>query len=158
MSKSDITKDYSFFRKWSLILAESVDAWRVIPRLMIIAYGFLVVNLYEWYKSIPTYVQKSCDPAVLKIFTDSGIKIHEAAQFACHVSGLTGGPSSAQTAFVTTIVGLSSAIFGLYTATGIKWNYYDKFSHKIMSSDTSSAEASTDAETSAEPNTKTTSK
>lgn len=109
-------------RKTSLILAEAVDAWRVIPRLILIGYSWLVFQLYLWYKNIPTYVQERCDAAVLKIFLDSKMTLVEAQQLACTVVDVVGGPTAAQSAFVTTIIGLSTGIFGLYTATGRRWD------------------------------------
>jgi uncharacterized membrane protein len=110
------------FRQASLVMAETVDAWRLIPRVMIIAYGALVVNLYSWYKSIPTFIQQKCDAAVLKIFMDGGMVLHQAQALACTVNDVVGGPTPAQSAFVTTIIGLSTGIFGLYTATGKRWD------------------------------------
>lgn len=108
-------------RKISLIAAESIDAWRIIPRAMLIAYGALVINLYMWYKSIPTFMQQKCDAAVLKIFMDGGMALQQAQSLACTVVDVVGGPTPAQSTFVTTIIGLSTGIFGLYTATGKRW-------------------------------------
>lgn len=110
------------FRKISLVLAESIDAWRIIPRLMLIAYGAMVINLYTWYKSIPTFLQQKCDAAVLKIFIDGGMSLHDAQSLACTIVDVVGGPTPAQSTFVTTIIGLSTGIFGLYTATGKRWD------------------------------------
>jgi hypothetical protein len=115
----------SKFRKVSLVLAETVDAWRIIPRIMLIAYGALVFNLYQWYKSIPTFMQQKCDAAVLKIFMDGGMALHQAQALACTVVDVVGGPTPAQSTFVTTIIGLSTGIFGLYTATGKHWDNMD---------------------------------
>lgn len=105
--------------------AESFDAWRVIPRLMLIAYGLLVVKLYTWYISIPTFMQQKCDAAVLKIFMDGGMALSHAQSLACTVVDVVGGPTPAQSAFVTTIIGLSTGIFGLYTSTGKRWESVD---------------------------------
>lgn len=111
-------------RNTSLILAEAIDAWRVIPRLILIGYAWLVYQLYLWYKNIPTYVQERCDAAVLKIFLDAKMGLAEAQALACTVQDVVGGPTAAQSAFVTTIIGLSTGIFGLYTATGRKWEVW----------------------------------
>lgn len=113
------------FRKYSLVLAESFDAWRIAPRMMLIAYGGLVLNLYAWYKSIPTFLQQKCDAAVLKIFIDGGMALHDAQGLACTIVDVVGGPTPAQSTFVTTIIGLSTGIFGLYTATGKRWDTVD---------------------------------
>lgn len=109
------------FRKYSLSLAESFDAWRVIPRIMLLIYSFLVFHLYLWYKSIPTFVQEKCDPTILRMVLDQGISMEEAKIMACTIVDMVGGPTASQTTFVTTIIGLSTGIFGLYTATGRKW-------------------------------------
>ncbi len=109
------------FRRISLIIAESVDAWRIIPRVILILYGTLVFNLYLWYRSIPSYVQEQCDSGVLRVVMDSGMDVEEARAIACSVFDIVGGPTAAQSAFVTTIIGLSTGIFGLYVATGRRW-------------------------------------
>jgi hypothetical protein len=108
-------------RHISLTIAESIDAWRVIPRAILVLYGTLVFNLYTWFRSIPTYVQEQCDSTILKVYMDSGLSLDEAKSIACQIIDVVGGPTSAQSAFVTTIIGLSTGIFGLYVATGRKW-------------------------------------
>lgn len=108
-------------RRTSLLIAESVDAWRIIPRAVLVLYSALVFNLYVWYKSIPTYIQQQCDSGVLRVLLDSGMIIEDAKSIACSVVDIVGGPTAAQSMFVTTIVGLSTGIFGLYVATGRKW-------------------------------------
>lgn len=110
------------FRKYSLALAESFDAWRIIPRAILIVYSALVLNLYLWFKSIPTFVQERCDAAMIKTLMEANISLEEARLLACSVVDVVGGPTAAQSAFVTTITGLSAGIFGLYTATGRKWD------------------------------------
>lgn len=108
-------------RKISLTLAEATDSWRVFPRMMIAAYGYLVLNLYQWFISIPTHIQYKCDPALLQILLDKGISLIQAKETACTIINTVGGPTLAQSAFVTTIIGLSTAVFGLYTTTGRRW-------------------------------------
>lgn len=112
-------------RQHILVLAEAVDAWRVIPRLMLMAYGYLVFNLYLWYKNIPTYVQEKCDGSILSELLAQGKSMSEIKQYACTVVDVVGGPTAAQSTFVTTIIGLSTGIFGLYTATGRKWDGWE---------------------------------
>ena len=112
----------SRFRKYSLALAESFDAWRVAPRMVLIIYSALVMNLYLWFKSIPTFVQEKCDPQTLKVMLDLGKSLDDAKLLACSVVDVVGGPTTTQSAFVTTIVGLSTAIFALYTSTGRRWD------------------------------------
>ena len=73
------------FRKTSLALAESVDAWRLIPRIMLVIYSALVLNLYLWFKNIPTFAQERCDVGMIKILLDSGVLLDEAKLLACSI-------------------------------------------------------------------------
>lgn len=114
------------FKAWLLTLAESFDAWRVVPRLMLVSYGYLVWALFVWYKSIPQYVQTKCDGAVLQVLLDNGQRLEVARELACNIVGSIGGPTSEQTMFVTTIIGLSTGIFALYTTTGRQWQKESK--------------------------------
>lgn len=110
------------FRRYSLALAESFDAWRIIPRAILMLYAGLVWNLYLWFKSIPTFIQERCDAATLQLLIQNSMPIEQARQLACSVVDVVGGPTAAQSTFVTTIIGLSTGIFGLYTATGRRWD------------------------------------
>lgn len=110
------------FRRISLTLAESVDAWRLFPRLIIGAYALLIMWVCTWYFHIPTYKVTHCDSASMKIMVDSGVPINDAIKFSCNVNEVAGGPSMAQTTFVSTIVGMAGLIFGMYTSTGRKWD------------------------------------
>jgi hypothetical protein len=89
--------------------------------MMLFCYGWLVFQLYIWFKSIPTYVQEKCDPAIITTALANHISFDQMRLLACTASGVVGGPTTAQSAFVTTIIGLSTGIFGLYTATGRRW-------------------------------------
>lgn len=102
-------------------VAEVVDAWRIVPRIILLAYSYLVIRLYSWFITIPTYVEQRCDAALMKFLTDNQIPFEEAQELACTISDVVGGPTTAQSAFVTTIIGLSTAVFGLYASTGRKW-------------------------------------
>ena len=112
---------YMDYRRISLVIAESIDAWRIIPRIVLVLYSTLVFNLYLWFKSIPTYVQEQCDAQTLSVLLDKGLQLTDAKTIACSVVDIVGGPTAAQSAFVTTIISLSAGIFGLYAATGRRW-------------------------------------
>lgn len=60
---------------------ETLDRWRVVPRLMVAGYGLLIWRVSEWFMSLPD-------------------------------------PNGAQSAFVSTLVGASAAVFGLYVNSG----------------------------------------
>lgn len=109
------------WKKIILDIAETFDAWRVVPRMAMLAYGILVYRLYSWLTGIETYVQTQCDSNVLESLINSGVSLADAQAIACTVVAVVGGPTGAQTTFVTTIVGLSAAVFGLYTSTGRRW-------------------------------------
>lgn len=101
--------------------AEMIDAYRVVPRIFLIMYGVLVYNLYLWYISIETKVVETCDSALIEILTKNGASLIEAQELACRVTEVIGGPTSAQTTFVTTIIGLATPLFGFYANTGRVW-------------------------------------
>lgn len=110
------------FRRVSLTIAESIDAWRIVPRAMLLGYGYLIIQMYLWYKSIPVYPLTKCDIGVLQILVNGGMAVDAAKTYACSVTEVVGGPTAAQTTLVTTIIGLSAAVFGLYTNSGRKWD------------------------------------
>lgn len=91
------------YRKAHMAVAELVDAWRVIPRLLVAAYSYLIFMIVKWYMDLGPTIIEGC---VSDTITDC---IHQA-------------PTTQQAALVTTIVGISAAVFGLYTNTGRKWN------------------------------------
>lgn len=103
--------------------ARAFDALRVIPRFLLFAYGYLVYDMYTWYKSIPLVEKMSCDKDMIKILLDSGVSPEMAASLSCTVIDMVGGPSTAQASFVTIIIGLSTAIIGLYLNSGPKWDF-----------------------------------
>lgn len=109
------------FKEHLLDAAESFDAWRVVPRMMLLSYGYLVWHLYMWYRSIAVYTQTKCDGVILQLLLDHGMTFLQARDLACNIVGTVGGPTGEQTVFVTTIIGLSTGIFALYTTTGRKW-------------------------------------
>ena len=49
------------FKTWALNVAEAFDAWRIVPRAMLVSYGYLVWSMYVWYRSIPLHPQIKCD-------------------------------------------------------------------------------------------------
>jgi hypothetical protein len=106
------------FKQHMLSLSEILDSWRVIPRIMAGAYGFMVYKLFIWYTSMPTYEEKECDNSILQTLLDKGIDVQSAMEMACTVVGTVGGPTSQQTSFVTIIISLSTGIFGFYVNSG----------------------------------------
>jgi hypothetical protein len=111
----------SLAKRWAMSLAESIDALRLVPRLIIIGYGFLVGVLVIWFMGIDTAVQMNCDAGLIKILLDAGQDLEVAKDLACSVANMVGGPTTAQTTFVTTIIGLATPLFAFYATTGKKW-------------------------------------
>ena len=91
------------YRKGHLAVAELVDAWRVVPRLMVGAYSYLVYITVKWYMALEPKMIEGC---VSEVVTNC---IYQA-------------PTTQHAALVTAVVGVSAAVFGLYTNSGRKWN------------------------------------
>jgi len=101
-------KKVNSFRKWSLAVAEAIDAHRVIPRVLLTGYVVLTYYVINWYMNI--------EPLILK----ANCRIVE-GQSLCDITGMI-GPSTQQAALVTTVVGAAAAIIGLYQKSGRDWN------------------------------------
>ena len=96
--------DTDTYRRRHLAIAEFVDAWRIIPRLMVVGYTWLLVKVTIWYMEKEPYLLEGCDVAALG------------------KECLVQAPSTQHAALVTAVVGIAAAIFGLYTSSGKKWN------------------------------------
>jgi ABC-type xylose transport system permease subunit len=112
---------FKLIRAALLSTAELLDAFRIVPRFILTLYGILVYRLYIWYAAIGTTVQTKCDATMTQILLDHGQTIVEAQLLACYVVDHVGGPTTAQTAFVTTVIGLATPLFAFYASTGKKW-------------------------------------
>lgn len=101
-----------------LDIAEIMDAWRIIPRLLVALYGFMIYELFIWYTKIPTHEEQRCNEALITTLVNNNIPIERAMEMACTIIDTVGGPTTQQTSFVTVIIGLSSAMFGFYVNSG----------------------------------------
>ena len=99
--------DVNEFRKWSNAAAEAVDAWRIVPRVLVLAYGYLTWKTWVWYTSI--------EPVVTK----TNCKLL-GSEIVCDITGVV-GPSTQQAALVTAIVSMAAVVIGLYTSSGKDW-------------------------------------
>ena len=106
----------------SLTCAEHIDAWRIFPRVFVGLYAYLMYALFTWFKSLETFTTTKCDNDVLTKLLESGIDIAQAQEIACTVINIVGGPTTQQTAFVTTICSLAAVIFSFYTNSGRDWS------------------------------------
>ena len=105
------------FRMGYLKIAEMLDMFRVIPRLLVAGYAYLVYKVVDWYMSFVPYMLEGC---VSDTVSD------------CIVQA----PTNQHAALVTAVIGISAAVFGLYTSTGIKWSEYKFTSWKKKADDT----------------------
>lgn len=89
-------KSVDNIRQIYLMIGEALDAWRIMPRI--------VVGLYIWWMSLITDWFISINP----IFDKAG-KV------------LIDGPTTEHTAAFMGAVGLAAGIFGFYTRSGRRW-------------------------------------
>jgi len=120
------TSEPSRAKKWIMSFAESVDVLRLIPRLVLIGYSALLTYMVFWYMGIGTVVKTECNAALIQILLDKDLDLGKAQELACTIADMVGGPTIAQTALVTAVVGLAAPIFGFYATTGKKWGNNEK--------------------------------
>lgn len=109
------------YRRTLMGYAEVIDAFRVVPRVLVGLYGLMVLKLIVWYRNMEPVDQLECDNTILNTLIDTGIDPERGMELACVVVDVVGGPTTEQTAFATAIIGLSTAIFGFYVNSGRKW-------------------------------------
>jgi hypothetical protein len=91
------------WRKGHLAVAEWIDAWRVVPRLLVAAYGWVVYTVIKWYMALEPKMIEGCTAELAE-------------------TCVYNAPSTQHAALITAVIGISAAIFGLYTNSGKKWN------------------------------------
>lgn len=91
------------WRKIHLSVAELLDAWRVIPRLLVAGYGWVVFVVIKWYMELEPKMIEGCTKELA-------------------ADCIYNAPSTQHAALVTAVIGISAAIFAFYTNTGKKWN------------------------------------
>lgn len=73
-------------RQVHLMLAEAIDAWRVVPRLLVVGYGYLVWTVVQWFMNLPDPTTQHAAlvstvvgiaGAVIGIYTSTGRKWSE---------------------------------------------------------------------------------
>lgn len=102
--------DVDTVRRRHLAIAEAVDAWRLMPRLLVFAYAWLLVKVVTWYMHLEPHLPKEVLPRVAEL-TPEQIQVL-----------LIQAPTTQHAALVTAVVGIAAAIFGLYSSSGKKWN------------------------------------
>lgn len=91
------------WRKGHLAIAEWIDAWRLIPRMLVGAYVWLVYKVMVWYMALEPKMIEGCTSETT-------------------LDCIYSAPTTPQAALITAVIGISAAIFGLYTTSGKKWN------------------------------------
>lgn len=76
------TQTNSLFMRICSEIGDCLNRLRVIPRLIVAGYGFLIWDVVQWFKDLPE-------------------------------------PTTQQSALITTLVGVSVAVFGFYMQGGI---------------------------------------
>ena len=104
--------DIDSWRAVHLAIAEWIDAWRMVPRLLTAGFGVLLWKASSWYMSLETTMVESCPVELL------GVACIEAA------------PSTQHAVILTVLMGAATAIFGLYTSSGRKWNGFTPWNKK----------------------------
>ena len=99
------------WRKGHLAVAEWIDAWRLVPRLLVTGYGWVTYTVVRWYMNLKPEVIENCNVELLKEV--------------CVIQA----PSTQHAALVTAVIGIAAAMFAFYASTGKKWNgftYWNK--------------------------------
>ena len=102
-------REIDTWRKGHLAVAEWVDAWRLIPRMLVGGYAFMMYKVVSWYMNLKPELIENCNVELLKEV--------------CVVMA----PSTQHAALVTAVVGIGAAVFGLYASSGKKWNGFTKW-------------------------------
>lgn len=97
--------DIDAWRKFHLAMAEFVDAWRIIPRAVVVMFGWGSYEVVKWYLSLEPYLLEGC--------VEAGGTIAEC---------LVQAPSTQHTALVSALFALAAAVFAFYSNNGRKWN------------------------------------
>jgi hypothetical protein len=97
-------KNIDTWRKGHLAIAEWIDSWRIIPRMLVMGYAYAMWKIITWYMTLEPTMVKDCD---IKLLAEH-----------CVVQA----PSTQHAALVTATIGIAAAVFGLYAASGKKWN------------------------------------
>jgi len=92
------------WRMTHMAFAEFFDAWRVIPRIIVAGYGYMLYwVIVEWYSKLAPYMLDGCVSEKM-------------------IECMVQSPTMEHTALVVTVVGISAPIMSFYVNTSKKWN------------------------------------
>ena len=103
-------KDIDSWRKVHLAIAEWVDAWRLIPRAVVLGFSYGVYQVTKWYMGLEPYLLEGCVKA--------GGTIAE-----CMIQA----PTTQHTALLSALFALAAAVFAFYSNNGRKWNGFSNW-------------------------------
>lgn len=103
-----------------LKIAEVIDAFRIVPRVIIAMYAYGLYFIIKWYIDFELQYITKCDSATLNVLLKEGVPLEQATNIACTVSDVIGHPTG-YTALVATMVGAAAVVFGLYARSGRSW-------------------------------------
>lgn len=106
-------RDINTWRKTHLAIAEFIDAWRVIPRAVVILFGYGVYHAVKWYMQLKPYLLDGC--------IEAGGTVEMC---------LIQSPTNQHVALLTGIFGLAAAVFGFYAKSGHTWNGFTNWNGK----------------------------
>jgi len=95
--------DIDKIRQMHLAIAEALDAWRIVPRVLVGLYCYMLYTVINWYMALEPHILRGCTSQTI-------------------IDCIVQAPTTQHAALVTAIVGISAAVFGLYSSTGKKWN------------------------------------
>ena len=95
-----------------MAVAEWVDAWRIVPRIIVGGYAYMLWTVVTWYMALEPQLIENCATEILKELC------------------VAQAPSTQHAALVTAVIGISAAVFGLYSNSGRKWTGFTPWGTK----------------------------
>ena len=92
------------WRKGHMAVAEWVDAWRIVPRALVMGYAYMLWIVVQWYMNLKPEILEGCNVELLKEV--------------CVIQA----PTTAHSIVLSAVVGVAAAVFGLYSNSGRSWN------------------------------------
>lgn len=93
------------WRKGHMAVAEWIDAWRILPRAVVVFFGYGVYQAVSWYMDLKPYILEGC--------IEVGGTVKDC---------LIMDPTNQHVMLLTGIFGLAAAVFAFYSTSGRKWN------------------------------------
>ena len=107
-------------KKWWIGLAEIIDAFRLVPRVILCLYAWLVHYVIVWYMSYPLRDIVKCDSATLGVLLHNKIDIETAKAISCQVTDVMSHPTG-YTILMSAVIGAAAIVFALYSNSGRRW-------------------------------------